>query len=195
MDRVDEDALVRRAKAGNEEAVEALIRAHQDALYQFILRMSGRRDTAEDIVQEAFVRVLGSLGRFDSRYRFSTWLFTIARRLYVNASRKLGPAYDSAAIDARPACLPGPGRAAAGRETMRNARSLVDEALAGLPPHQREIILLYHQQSWPVAEIAEHLSLPLGTVKSHLYRGRRRMRRYILGSRLRALHVEEVLAS
>ncbi len=195
MDRVDEDALVRRAKAGDEEAVEALIRAHQESLFQFVLRMSGRRDTAEDIVQESFVRVLGSLSRFDSRFRFSTWLFTIARRLYVNARSKLGPAYDNAAIDARPARLPGPSDAAAGRETMRNARSLIDEALAGLPPHQREIILLYHQQNWPVAEIAEHLDLPLGTVKSHLYRARRRMRRFILGCRIRALQVEEVLAS
>ena len=118
MERVDEHALVRRAKAGDEEAVEALIRSHQEALFTFMLRMSGHREAAEDIVQESFVRVLSNLERFDSRYRFSTWLFTIAKRLYLNASQKLGPTYDCAAVDLQAGAVPGPGPTAAGRESL-----------------------------------------------------------------------------
>jgi RNA polymerase sigma-70 factor, ECF subfamily len=192
MDRAAEHSLVRRARDGDEQAVEALIRAHQGSVYAFILRMSGRPEVAEDIVQEALVRVLSNLRRFDSRFRFSTWLFTIAKRLYMNYSQKLGPTYDSDAVDVRPGHEPGPGSANARRETMDNARRLLDAALAALPAIQREVILLFHQQGWPIAEIAGHLHLPQGTVKSHLHRGRSRMRRMIEASRQMALHVEEV---
>ena len=101
MNKAAEHAVVRRAKAGDEKAVEALIRAHQDGVYAFILRMSGRPELAEDIVQEAFVRVLKNLHRFDSRFRFSTWLFTIAKRLYMNSIQKLGPSFDTQAVDQR----------------------------------------------------------------------------------------------
>ena len=95
MKRSTEQALIRLAKGGDGQAMEALIRAHQEALFAFILRMSGRPHLAEDIVQEAFVRVLRNLDRFDPRFRFSTWLFTIAKRLYVNAVQKQRPAYDT----------------------------------------------------------------------------------------------------
>jgi RNA polymerase sigma-70 factor (ECF subfamily) len=193
MDRSTEHALIRRAKQGDEEAIEALIRAHQDALYAFILRMSGRRETAEDIVQEALVRVLKNLHRFDSRFRFSTWLFTIAKRLYMNLSQKLGPAYDSDAVEIHPVGEPGPGGQTARAESMDNVRRLIDDALVALPPQQREIILLFHQQNWPIAEIAEHLQMPQGTVKSHLHRGRNRMRRFIEASRGMHRQAEEVL--
>ncbi|MHC4275435.1 MAG: RNA polymerase sigma factor [Planctomycetota bacterium] len=194
MDRSAEHALIRRAKEGDEEAVEALIRAHQDALYAFILRMSGRPETAEDIVQEALVRVLSNLHRFDSRYRFSTWLFTIAKRLYVNLSQKLGPAYDTDMVEVSPISGRGPGWLAARAETMDDLRHLIDAALAALPRQQREIMLLFHQQSWPIARIAEHLQMPQGTVKSHLHRGRGRMRRFIEANRSMHRQVEEVLS-
>ncbi|HIB69134.1 MAG TPA: sigma-70 family RNA polymerase sigma factor, partial [Phycisphaerales bacterium] len=95
MDRNEERALIERAIAGERIAAGDLIRAHQRSVYAYILRMSGRPDVAEDIVQEAFVRVLGNLHRFDFRFRFSTWLFTIARRLYMNAMAKNRPAYDT----------------------------------------------------------------------------------------------------
>ena len=192
MDRSAEYALIRRAKEGDEEAVEALIRAHQDALYAFILRMCGRPETAEDIVQEALVRVLSNLHRFDNRYRFSTWLFTIAKRLYMNLSQKLGPAYDTDMVEVSPVAGRGPGSQSARTEAMDNVRGLIDAALAALPPQQREIMLLFHQQSWPIAEIADHLGMPQGTVKSHLHRGRNRMRRFIEANRAMHRQVEEV---
>lgn len=192
MDRAREYALVRLARGGDEEAVETLIRAHQDALYAFILRLSGRPDTAEDVVQEALVRVLRNLGRFDDRYRFSTWLFTIARRLYINASRKHGPVYDNDSVSGRAAgeaaLRPAPERV----EAMTNARRLLDRALGALPAHQREIIFLHHHQNRPIAEIAGLLSLPLGTVKSHLHRGRKRMQRMIMDDRRMHRQAQEV---
>ncbi len=182
MTRREEHALVRRAGAGDETAIEALIRAHQESLFAFMLRMSGRADVAEDVVQEAFVRVLGNINRFDDRFRFSTWLFTIAKRLYMNRAQKLAPSFDSQAVAARECEAPGPAWHSARRETMENARGLLAAVLAALPAQQREIILLFHQLSWPITEIARHLGMPEGTVKSHLHRGRKRMRRLITAS-------------
>ena len=136
--------------------------------------------------------MLQNLHRFDSRFRFSTWLFTIAKRLYLNYSQKLAPVYDSETVEVRSINGPGPGGQTAQTETMVNARSLIDKALSSLPPKQREIVLLFHQQCWPIAVIAEHLHLPQGTVKSHLHRGRNRMKRFIEANQVLHDQVQEV---
>jgi RNA polymerase sigma-70 factor (ECF subfamily) len=190
--RETEQALIVKAKAGDGEAIAALIKAHQEALYAFILRMSGKPHLAEDIVQEAFVRVLRNLDRFDSRYRFSTWLFTIAKRLYVNARQKHRPAYDTDTVGSREGKDPTPGFLTAGIETMDNARGVIDAALASLNEMQREIILLFHQQNWPIIAISEHLDMPEGTVKSHLHRARKRMKSFILADEQLHQQAEEV---
>ncbi len=175
MTRREEQVLIERAAAGDRAAAEACIRAHQASLYGYLLRMSGRPEVAEDIVQEAFVRVLTNLNRFDPRFRFSTWLFTIAKRLYVNACERMKPVYDTDAVGSargvtdtqRPAII---------AEQADNTRDAIQRALAVLPEDQREIVILFHQLDWPVAVIAQHMDMPIGTVKSHLHRGRRRMR-------------------
>ena len=100
MTRREEQQLIERAAAGDRQAAEACIRAHQQSLFAYLLRLSGRPEMAEDLVQEAFVRVLTNLDRFDPRFRFSTWLFTIAKRLYMNACQRLKPAYDSDVVGA-----------------------------------------------------------------------------------------------
>lgn len=183
--------LIRCAKAGDGKAIEELIRAHQEALYAFILRMSGRPDVAEDIVQEAFVRVLKNLDRFDKRFRFSTWLFTIAKRLYVNAIQKQRPAYDTDTISAQEGAAVTPHRISARTETMTNMRSLLAGALDQLNEQQREIVLLFHQQNWPISDIAHHLDMPEGTVKSHLHRARKRMRRSIMADNVLHARAQE----
>lgn len=192
MLKSSETAMIRKAKAGDGRAMEGLIRAHQDALYAFMLRMSGRPDVAEDIVQEAFVRVLKNLDRFDSRFRFSTWLFTIAKRLYVNSIQKHRPTYDSDVVGAWKGTNNTPGHDLARRETLDNARQMIDVALGQLGPQQREIVLLFHQQNWPITEIALYLNMPEGTIKSHLHRARKRMKCLIQASGVMSRQAEEV---
>ncbi|MCH8211332.1 MAG: sigma-70 family RNA polymerase sigma factor, partial [Planctomycetes bacterium] len=75
-----------------------------------------------------------------------------------------------------------------------NARQALETALVGLGPQQREIILLYHQFNWAIARIADHLNMPEGTVKSHLHRARKRMRRRIEADRRLLEHVQEIWA-
>ncbi len=194
MTRTEERELIRRAKRGEDAALSALIRGHQDSLYAFMLRMSGRPDVAEDVVQEAFVRVLKNLDRFDTKYRFSTWLFTIAKRLFVNWSQKFKPSSDSDLVGAWRGPDQRPEASAFAAESHATTVDLLNNALMTLGESQREIVLLFHQQDWSISEISEYMQMPEGTIKSHLHRARRKMKSSILesSSRNREL-VEEVL--
>jgi RNA polymerase sigma-70 factor, ECF subfamily len=193
MTRTEERRLIERATAGDKVAAEALIRAHQPSLYAYLLRLSGRPDIAEDITQDAFVRVLMHLDRFEPTYRFSTWLFTIAKRLYVNAMQKHKPVYDSDAVGGW-GPSPGSGRSsksgfdpndsvfgqpfspALRAEERQSHRDALSVALAELTEEQREILILFHQHDWPISVIAQHMDMPEGTIKSHLHRSRKRLR-------------------
>jgi RNA polymerase sigma-70 factor (ECF subfamily) len=178
MTRTEERQTIEAAAAGDKAAAGRLIRAHQGSLYAYMLRMSGKPDVAEDIVQDAFVRVLANLDRFNPQYRFSTWLFTIAKRLYVNACQKLKPLYDTEIVGIQRGNYDEPLSPAIESEFRGSARDAIGRALQQLSAEQREIIVLFHQQEWPIALIADYMSMPEGTVKSHLHRGRRRMRAY-----------------
>lgn len=181
MSRADEQRLIALAAQGDLEAAATCMKAHQGALYSYILRLSGRPDIAEDVVQEAFVRVFANIDRFDPRYRFSTWVFTIARRVYLNMVQKHRPAFDSDLVS----------RVAGARaesidyaDDRLYATSQLDRALRQLNETQREAIILFHQFDWSIALIARHLDLPQGTVKSHLHRGRRKLRELLADSSL-----------
>lgn len=194
MTRAEERDLMERAIAGDRDAAEQFIRAHQASLYAYMLRMSGRPDVAEDVVQDAFVRALTNLHRFDFRFRFSTWLFTIAKRLYVNACQKHKPAYDSDTVGGWAGRGRGPEAPTIDDEVTVNAKEAIDYALAALSDEQREIVVLFHQLDWPIAQIAEYMDMPEGTVKSHLHRGRMRMRSALEQHATYRAHVEEVWA-
>lgn len=176
MDRQSEQDLIHAALAGDRNAAAGLIQAHQASLYAFMLRRCGRPEMAEDVVQEAFVRALTNLHRFDTRFRFSTWLFTIAKRLHCNIVQKHAPTYDSDLVAFSAGDVSAPQRDVDREEERSLTRSDLDEALARLPETQRDVVVLFHQCDWPIARIAEHFLMPAGTVKSHLHRGRRKLR-------------------
>lgn len=192
MTRAEERTLMERAIAGDRTAAAEFIRVHQASLYAYMLRMSGRPEVAEDIVQDAFVRALTNLNRFDFRFRFSTWLFTIAKRLYVNACQKHKPSYDSDVVASHEGFGDQPDAPTIGDEVTANAKVAIDWALQQLSEDQREIIVLFHQLDWPIAQIAEHMEMPEGTIKSHLHRGRQRMRGLLEEHGQFGRHVAEV---
>ena len=179
MDRQTERILIERAIEGDREAAGEFIRAHQASVYAYLLRMSGKPHLAGDIAQEAFVRVLKNLDRFDFRYRFSTWLFTIARRLYLNAVQKHSPSFDSDFVSNASGLGGLPSDPVGHSESRTARRDILQSALLTLSQEQREIVVLFHQLDWSISLIAQHLSMPEGTVKSHLHRGRQRLRREI----------------
>lgn len=184
MDQGEERALVERASLGDRAAAERLVRAHQGSLYAYIYRLSGKADLAEDITQEAFVRVFTHIDRFDPSYRFSTWLFTIGRRLLINEQRR-ARAGTSGEMDTVEVGGDRPSESIEHLESVGLQRDALQRALMLLKPVQREVILLFHRHEWGVSEIARYLSIPEGTVKSHLHRARHRMRRLIEGEQCR----------
>ena len=193
MEKSHEDRLIRRAKRGDGAAIEELITEHQAALYAFVLRLSGRPDVAEDIVQEAFVRVIKNIDRFDPRFRFSTWIFTIARRLYVNHMQKHRPSSDSEVVELWQGAGETPDELTSATEKRDRLRRILDVAVACLTPLQREIVTLFHHQDWSIEAVSSHLDMPEGTIKSHLHRARKRMHAAITNDASLARKAEEIL--
>ena len=193
MDHQLEVSTIRRAKSGDVAAFTELIEAHQQRLYRFLLRICGRPELAEDIVQDAFVRVLGNIERFDERYRFSTWLFTIGRRLLINSLQKHRPRSESEWIESCEAGVFDSAGQGSSREQRLATAEMLDEALEVLTPQQREVVVLYHHKDHSVHEISSLIGIPAGTVKSHLHRARRRMRDWISSNKQFLERVDELL--
>lgn len=176
MTKSKELKLIRQAAKGDLDAATMLIRCHQASVFMYIKRMCGRDELAEDVTQEAFSRVLLNLDRFDAKYRFSTWLFTIARRVFLNICEKKKPISDSDRLSTTMCngCEVGSGLEAS--DEREKDKDMLDHAMLALTPDQREIIVLFHQHEWPIWMIADQLTIPEGTVKSHLFRGRVKLR-------------------
>ncbi len=176
-----ERELIGRVKAGDRAAVAELVRAHQTRLYGYIVRVCGNPTLAEDVVQEAMVKALLHIHTFNDRYRFSTWLFTIARRELssaLDAIRRRPRAAESVEnlnLASRP-------RLAQPALERREDLDRFQQALQRLRHVEREVILMFHQLEMPIEAIALELKLPDGTVKSHLHRARARLRRILSGT-------------
>lgn len=186
MNRSREQRLIRLAAKGDLDAATELIKAHQGGVYYYIKRLCGRDDLAEDVTQEAFSRVLLNLTRFDFNYRFSTWLFTIARRIFLNMQEKKRPIPDSDRLSDSLAKNDEVGADLEESENNQRSKAFLQQALLALPAEQREIVVLFHQHDWPIWMIADQLNKPEGTVKSHLFRGRLRLRDEFLALEARA---------
>jgi RNA polymerase sigma factor (sigma-70 family) len=158
--------LVRAARDGSQSAFARLVAAHERSLRGF-LRKSGFGE-ADDIAQEAFLVAWSSLDRLRDDEGFRAWLFGIAWRKALDHHR-------SARRAARRDQAWSEDQAEAPRGADPADRLALEAALAGLPPDQRACVTLCLGQGWSHGEAAETLSLPLGTVKSHVNRGRERL--------------------
>jgi len=169
------------AKPGFEE--EAL--PHLDAVYRFALRLSGSVDEAEDLVQETFLRAYNAWGQYQRGTRAKSWLFTICRNVFLRR-RERAQRHDE--ILSENVDRDGPGAEASNPLWASTAgidpegdffASIVDEriieALEDLPEEYRTAVVLSDIEGLPYAEIAEMVGVPVGTVKSRLFRGRRRL--------------------
>lgn len=163
----DDQVLVATARDGDLDAFETLVRQHTKAVYAHALRFFGEPNAAEDVVQEVFIKVYRSLDTFDDRARFSTWLYRVTRNVcldQVRAGRRRPVPVDPFEITAT-----APGDLS---DAVALSSSL-EQAIRALAPEDRDAFsaIALFELSYP--EAAEALGVPVGTVKSRVFRARR----------------------
>ena len=164
----------RGLREGDSEVLADLVELYQHRLVRYLLYLTGRREYAEDLAQETWVRVLQRGSQYNGRQRFDPWLFAIARNLAIDYLRKKRKAVQTAslpndrdAILLLPSSGPSPFEAAARSE---DAIRLAGQ-LQILSPLYREALLLRFQEDLSLPEIAQVLGAPVTTVTSRIYRG------------------------
>jgi RNA polymerase sigma-70 factor (ECF subfamily) len=177
---VDLDDLLARCRGGDDLAWEALVRRYQGRIFALAYHYLGNREEAREAAQETFVRVYRKLDTFEGG-SFVAWMVSIGRNCCIDRVRHLRarPALDGPPLDERlaaPDPTPGPEQATLAHER----ESLLYRALDRMSEINREMILLKDIQGLKQAEIAEALSLPLGTVKTRSHRARLELARCIL---------------
>jgi len=168
------EALAREAQGGSVHAFEQLVERFEGPLYNYLCVRTGNASAAEDLTQESFLRAWQRLSYYDPRWRFSTWLYTLAQRLAVSAHRSRGkePTVrgDEALHDVRAGVDP-----SAEVEARDEGRALWDLAAKVLREEERSALWLRYAEDLSVDEIARILGRPGVTVRVWLFRGRERL--------------------
>jgi RNA polymerase sigma-70 factor (ECF subfamily) len=174
-----DEQLLSHYRDGDKASFAALVERYQRELYHFLVRFLGNRAAAEDVFQETFLQVHQSAEAFDLQRRFKPWLFTIAANkardlIRSQARRPTNPLQASISggddeggefIDLMKATGEPPDEPLARQETQHK----VQQVVASMPEHLREILILSYFQTFPYRQIADILGIPLGTVKSRLH--------------------------
>lgn len=171
-------ALVARCSSGDPEAFRDFVERYQAMVFALLSRLTGRGSHVEDLAQETFVRAHRALQGFDGAgsARLSTWLLTIGTRVAIDARRRSGrsEAHVRELLQGGPAPGPESPEQLCGRAELMHA---IQQAAAELPEDQRIAFVLSEFHDFSLAEIAEALGIPENTVKTRLFRARRKLAR------------------
>lgn len=177
-DLADEDLMVRYG-SGDVASFEVLLERHRTPVFNFVLRSCRRKDVAEELLQEIFLRVVKQAGGYQRQAKFTTWLYTIARNLCIDHARRMthrtessldvpaGSESDSGGaplVTLVPDEGSGPERQIADREFSGALYAALDD----LPEEQREVFLMREKQNLKFREIAQIMGVPENTVKSRM---------------------------
>lgn len=170
----DDATLVAMTLGGNSEAFATLVERYDRAVYHLAYRTVRNPEEARDVAQEAFFKAFRSLRTFKPGAKFSTWIFSIA---YHACCDRLNhrKRYSNEELPERADAAPGPENQAIAADQARRLRA----AIEALPEKYRTAITLYHLQGRQYEEIAQVLGIPLGTVKTHLFRAKEQLRKLL----------------
>lgn len=184
MPAVEETSLIDAARAGDPDAVDALLTRYQPRLLRFASRLCRDREDAKDVLQESLFAAVRSLPAYRGDASVSTWLYTIARSFCIKKRRRsvFAPKAE-VSLESEPGvalAVADPGRdPQAELENERLAEAL-DAAIGDLDPDKREVLVLRDVEGLPAAEVAEVLGLSVEAVKSRLHRARLAVRERLL---------------
>ncbi len=180
--QVTDEELVRAGRRGETEAFAEIVLRYKDRIYNLAYRMFGSREEAEDIAQETFLHIFRALESFRVEERFSPWIYRIATNLCLDRLRKMK--HTVASLDAPvgpdgdiPQQVADWSHAPEKSYELTEMRADTQEAINGLPPKYKVVVVLRHLQDLSYDEIARVLGIPQGTVKTRLFRAREILRR------------------
>ncbi|HTS58229.1 MAG TPA: sigma-70 family RNA polymerase sigma factor [Terriglobales bacterium] len=167
-------AIARGLRRHDPDLLDCLIEQYQHRLLRYLVYLAGNRELAEDLFQETWIRVLERGHQYDGKHEFSTWLYAVARNLTIDYLRRKRPVsldglmeHEDRAplepIDTQPSAW----EVVAQQEQAER----ISAALVTIPAEYRETVVLRFQEGLALEEIATVTAVPLGTVKSRLYRG------------------------
>lgn len=174
---VDDGAVIAQAVAGDEDAFRRIVDRHGRAIYQLAYRITGRREDAEDVVQDTFIRAYRQLASFESRSNVSTWLHRIGVNCAIDLVRRRKPLETMEApedLDRRAANLSGPSPVdlvRAGEITRR-----IEQAMDDLSAKERAAFAMRHFHDCSIDEIANALGLKTDATKHAVFRAVKKMR-------------------
>lgn len=171
--------LIERSQLGDPYAVDELLSKYHNTAFMYALKMTKHVEEAADVVAEGFIRVHRAIGRFQANSSFSTWMFKILRNCFLDI-RKKKRVKVVASLDAPMESSEGKvfmqpideSESAFEMSSKTEFSEQIREALEKLPAHQRDLLLMYHDEEMTYEEIARRLSTPAGTIKSRLHRAR-----------------------
>jgi RNA polymerase sigma factor (sigma-70 family) len=170
---LEDEWLAVRCQLGERDAFDELIARWHGPLWSYVRRVTGEDDAAQDLVQDVWLRVIRGIGRLREPSRLRPWLFGIARRTVVDRWRaRYADLVDS---DVDPAGLP----VELPASDLEDDLAALQDELGRLPLLEREAVSLFYLRELSLAEVAEVLGVPEGTVKSRLFRARRSLRRML----------------
>jgi RNA polymerase sigma-70 factor (ECF subfamily) len=186
MNTVEQEAgkVARGLRRRDPSLIDHLIQQYQYRLFRYLLMVTGSREEAEDLFQETWIRVLEKGHQYNQRWKFETWLFTIARHLAIDFMRRRRPQSLDALLDpagtTRPVELEDTTSSSAFDKAFQGEEAAsVATALGHLPPSHREVLTLRFHEDMELEEIARVVDAPLSTVKSRLYRGLAMLREWL----------------
>lgn len=182
--------LIAKALAGEQKAYADLMARHRGPLYNLLYNMVHNREETEDLLQEAFMKAFAALHTFNKEFAFSTWLYKIAINTTIDHLRK--KKLQTYSLDKPIQSKEGELKreyadvhATTDNELLSSEKSsLIAQAIAELPDHYREAIILRHTEEKSYEEIAEITGVPLGTVKARIFRAREMLKHKLKGKLL-----------
>lgn len=167
--------IARGLKRQDPELLDRLIDMYQHRLMRYLMFLTSKREVAEDLFQEVWIRVLRRGSQYNGKARFDTWIFTIARNLVIDLSRKRTMAsldeMREGSEDERPFEIAEESPSPLDNFEYRENAAEIAAVLLTLDPSYREVLTLRFHEEMSLEEIASVTRAPLSTVKSRLYRG------------------------
>jgi RNA polymerase sigma-70 factor (ECF subfamily) len=186
LENLPDADVVALAQQGREDAFREIIRRYERPVFSLVYRMVRDREVAEDLSQDAFIRVLNNLEKYRSEFKLSSWLFKIANNVAIDHLRKRqldtismhgSPnAATASEIEATTIDIESGGENALDEIEAKELGGEIERAIAKLRPEYRACIMLRHVEGRSYEEIAATLDLPLGTVKTYIHRARHELR-------------------